>query len=133
MKRIARFGGTGVLCLALQYSVLRALQSEGLPPAAAVFVGYCVSAQLNFVLSYSVTWSDSARRHGAALLATWASFNGACVASALVNTGVYAICRQDAGDVVALGLATVTSTTLNYVMNHFVVLRPERDSRDALA
>ena len=126
VARIGRFAVTGVLCLGLQYAVLRALRHENFSPGIAAFVGYCLSAELNFILSYRFTWSDSPRRRGVGLLATWASFNAAVLFSALANSEVYVSCRSDVGDVIALGLATVTSTTLNFVVNHFLVLTPER-------
>lgn len=131
-KRVARFAATGLLCLASQYAVLRALSHEGFSPAAAAFAGYCASAQLNFFLSYRLTWADSARKRGAGLLATWASFNALVLFSALANGEIYAGLRHHGGDGIALGVATLTSTTLNFTVNHFLVLRPERESRGVL-
>ena len=67
------------------------------------------------------------------LLENRLSFNGVIVCSALANSAVYAVSRHATSDLIALGLAQATSTVINFAVNHFVVMRPERESEGALS
>ena len=55
--RVAKFGIVGVVCTLLQLVILKLL-NPFMPAFIASFLGFLISAQLNFLLSYSITWRD---------------------------------------------------------------------------
>ena len=122
-SRLLRFCATGSASFAAQYVVLHALLRLGIGARPADFVAYASSAQLNFGLSYRLTWSDAPRRHGRAFAATWLSFNSVVVVAGLANSFVYGEARKTVADVIGLGLAQVTSLAISFTLNHFVVMR----------
>ena len=122
-SRLLRFCATGSAAFAAQYFVLHALLRLGVGARPADFVAYVASAQLNFGLSYRLTWSDAPRRHGRALAATWLSFNSVVLVAGLANSLVYGEARKTVADLVALGLAQATSLAISFTLNHFVVMR----------
>jgi putative flippase GtrA len=122
-SRLLRFIATGSACFAAQYVVLHALLRLGVGVHPAAFVGYASSAQLNFALSYRLTWSDAPRRYGRALAAMWLSFNSVVLVAGLANSFVYGEARNTVADLIALGLAQATSLAITFTVNHFVVMR----------
>lgn len=146
--RLVRFVAVGVLCLVIQLLFLYALERY-IHPTIANGIGFVISAQLNFVLSYRFTWHDSARKKGIHLTSTWLRFNAVVAFSACVNAVVFSVIRYilielnawSAIDgvfiftpitpniVAAIG-ATIISTIGTFLINHLLVLKPERVGHD---
>lgn len=124
LKRLVKFGAVGSFCTGLQYVLLLALKHEHVWPFSADVLAYGLSAQVNFAMSYLYTWSDSARLGGSSMAKTWAAFNGVMVISAVVNGVVYSALRGNAGDAVAVVVAAAVSATINFILNHKMVLKP---------
>lgn len=126
-NRFIRFALVGTLCLLLQYALLT-IFSDTLHLYFAEALGFMVSAQLNFLLSQTFTWGD--RQQSSHLLVRWVKFNVTALISVLiVNATVFLL-------LVALGswpwlamlIANVASTAFTFVINHFVVFSPERQT-----
>lgn len=131
ITRILRFGIVGALCLLIQISILFILEPI-IPPVFANAIGFIVSAQLNFVLSYRFTWHDSARKNGFHLMTTWLQFNLVVLLSASINAAAFSLIRYtliESSTLAAIG-ATVISTVCTFLINHFVVLKPEGIDHD---
>jgi putative flippase GtrA len=122
--RGVRFCASGFASLMVQWILLRLLLRSGVGASPADFVAYAASAQVNFALSYRLTWCDSPRRRGTNFALTWLAFNLVALTSAVANSLTYTTTRQSTADLVAFGIATVTSLVINFSLNHFVVLRP---------
>lgn len=137
ITRLFQFIAVGLLCLFIQILILLFLE-RFTPPVIANMIGFLVSAQLNFILSYRYTWSDSARKNGLGLVATWFQFNLVVLLSACINAvAFYLISYLLVGlimpaavgtisNVVAAIGATITSTVCTFAINHLVVLKPEK-------
>lgn len=131
ITRILRFGIVGTLCLLIQILILFILEHL-IPPVFANGIGFIISAQLNFILSYHFTWRDSARKNGFRLAATWLQFNLVVLLSACINGAAFFLIRYtliESNTVAAIG-ATAVSTACTFLINHLVVLKPERVGHD---
>jgi putative flippase GtrA len=129
--RLVRFGAVGTLCLLIQIFILFILE-HFIPPIVANGIGFVVSAQLNFILSYRVTWRDSARKKGVQLVAKWIQFNLVVLLSAAINAAAFGLIRYaliELNLVAAIG-ATIISTACTFLINHYVVLKPEGVDHD---
>jgi len=125
--RIVRFAFVGGVCALIQILLLYLLV-QFLPPLVSNAIGFVVSAQLNFFLSYFFTWRDSARKSGLGFFMTWLRFNGVVLAAAAINTFAFAVLEHvlSVPRVLAVIGAIVISTSCTFLVNHFIVLRPER-------
>lgn len=126
--RVIRFGLVGVLCLIIQILFLNLFKHITYPAFANV-IGFVLSAQVNFMLSYYFTWHDSQRHRGYGLVSIWVKFNAVVLMAACIN-GVafdslqrYTFVRAD--EAAAVG-ATVISTIVTFCINHFFLLKPLR-------
>ena len=128
--RIARFALVGAICLAIQY-VLLTILSGVIHLYFAETIGFMLSAQLNFLLSQTFTWSD--RQHSSNLAMRWVKFNVSALMSVLiVNASVFLLLAQvGVWSWLAMLIANVASTTFTFVMNHFVVFSPEDEHQSA--
>ncbi|WP_373458057.1 GtrA family protein [Sinomonas atrocyanea] len=127
VRRIARFGAVGMLCLCLQLAVMK-LTEPFLPVLAANAIGFITSAQLNFTLSYLFTWGDSKRQSGWHLAAKWFSYCLVAVGATFINSAAFAalhILLRARMELIAV-FATVVSTCCTFLFNHFLVFRSQR-------
>ncbi|HEV7952064.1 MAG TPA: GtrA family protein [Candidatus Saccharimonadales bacterium] len=134
--RLFRFACVGVLCLLIQILILIFLE-RFIPPVLANMIGFLTSAQLNFILSYQVTWRDSPRTKGLAYVASWFKFNLVVFLSAALNAIVFYtisstlvslninIPPETLSHAVAATGATIFSTTCTFLLNHYLVLKPQ--------
>ena len=125
--RLFFFVCVGVTCLILQVLFLNFFRHYTHVILANV-IGFVLSAQVNFVLSYRITWRDSQRHRGRQLVATWARFNCVALGSACINGMAFATLRYTfvTVDELAAVAATFVSTAFTFAVNHFVVLKPVR-------
>lgn len=131
VRRILRFTAVGMICLFLQLALMKLTEPYFLPWVANG-IGFVVSAQLNFTLSYVFTWRDSKRQTGWRLVATWSKYCILAVAAAFINAAafvaIYATLPSPTELIVIL--ATVASTCCTFLFNHFLVFRSERRRHD---
>lgn len=139
ITRLFRFGAVGVLCLLIQIFILLFLE-RFIPPVLANAIGFIISAQLNFILSYRYTWDDSARKNGLGLVVTWVKFNLVVLFSACINATAFSLisymligmntimATEQVPNIVAAIGATVISTICTFAINHLFVLKPEKRS-----
>lgn len=131
VRRIARFGLVGMICLCFQLAVMK-LTEPYLPILVANALGFIISAQLNFTLSYLFTWRDSKRQSGWRLVATWSGYCVIAVGAAFINAAAFVaihILLPSPVELIVI-LATITSTCCTFILNHFLVFRSERRSYD---
>lgn len=126
VRRIARFGGVGILCLCFQIAVMKLIEPY-FPAVVANAIGFITSAQLNFTLSYLFTWSDSKRQSGWRLAATWSGYCLVAVGATLINAAAFAalhILLSVQIEVIVV-FAAIASTTCTFLINHFFIFRSE--------
>lgn len=131
--RILRFGSVGGICALVQILLLYVLV-QYFPLLTSNAIGFFVSAQLNFFLSYFFTWRDSARKSGLGLFTTWLRFNGVVLMAASINTLAFAVLKNTLSlpSIIAVTGAIIISTSCTFLINHFFVLRPERSNNESL-
>ena len=122
-KRQFMFLAVGGTCFAVQYGVLTVLASVGLDRPLANALGFVTSAQLNFLLSSRLTWSD---RHATANRGMWirlASYNATALISLAVNTVVFEIAYQRLGNLAAAAFGVVAGLCVTYTVCDLVIFR----------
>jgi putative flippase GtrA len=126
-NRIVRFALVGTLCLLLQY-VLLTIFTDAIHLYFAETLGFMLSAQLNFLLSQTFTWGD--RQQSSNLFVRWVKFNVSALISVLiVNASVFMVLVElGTWSWLAMLIANVASTAFTFVMNHFLVFSPERQT-----
>jgi putative flippase GtrA len=117
------FLGVGGTCFAVQYGVLTALASAGLDRPVANAVGFVTSAQLNFLLSSRLTWSD---RNAAARRTAWvrlASYNATALISLAVNTVVFGVMYHRLGNLAGAAVGVAAGLCVTYTVCDLVIFR----------
>jgi len=132
--RLFLFVCVGLFCLLLQVLFLTLFKNYT-HVVLANAMGFVLSAQVNFVLSYRLTWRDSPRRTGKQLMTTWVKFNLVVMSSACINGVAFAILRYTfvTVDEYAAIAATIVSTAFTFTVNHLVVLKPTGVTSDSTA
>jgi putative flippase GtrA len=121
--RPLRFTFTGCTAALVQLALLETLTDAGWPVAAADIISLLVSTQVNFVLSYVVTWGDR-RQVGAPMggvFLRWAWYQGMIAAGLAVNMTVFLFVRSDLQLLVASAVGTAAGAGLNYVTGDHIV------------
>lgn len=126
-KRLIVFACVGLFCLGVQLTILYVLEQVW-PALLANATGFVVSAQLNFALSYRLTWADSMRKVGRQLFATWSSFNANVLIGLFVNSASFSLAYHVIGmpSLASAAMASATSTISTFLVNHYMVFRPQR-------
>lgn len=125
-NRLLRFAAVGFTCFLLQFYILKLLQHVGVAALLANAIGFVVSAQVNFLLSSNVTWSDASRPTGMGWVYRWFSFMGVVTGALVVNSTVFHFTKWVGNDFIRVASATATSTSLTFIVNHYAVFRPSR-------
>jgi putative flippase GtrA len=128
-RRLGLFAAVGGFCLFVQLGILDALETDGAKPYQADAVAFFVSAQLNFFLSYRLTWGDTARATGRGLVWKWLMFLGVACGSTLINVAVFAALQPALGALPAVLVAGAVSMVGTYLMNDQLVFSPDTLSR----
>ncbi|MDB5186598.1 MAG: GtrA family protein [Candidatus Saccharibacteria bacterium] len=138
IKRLVQFGLVGALCLLIQILILLFIE-RFLPSVIANMIGFIASAQLNFILSYRITWGDSPRKTGRAQAASRLKFNLVVLLSVGINTVVFSwishvltvlnmtFTNEAIPHIVAAIGATIVSSSCTFLLNHYLVLKPEEE------
>jgi len=118
-----------LICFLVQLLILHLLEHY-IPALYANSIGFILSAQLNFVLSYHLTWGDSVRRTGADLLLIWLKFELNAVLALCINSLLFGLAHNVCAlpSLVAASFATLLSMIGTFLINHYKVFRPERDT-----
>ncbi|MEU6245876.1 GtrA family protein [Glycomyces sp. NPDC047010] len=128
LSRLARFTGVGLTCFAIQAGILLALKGAGTPGPLANAVGFLASAQVNFLLSTYVTWSD--RRRPGPRAGRWLSFQATVAVSLACNTGVYALVSAFLPPVAAAAAGVGAGALLTYLASDHLVFRRMTSTTD---
>jgi putative flippase GtrA len=87
--RPLRFVFTGGLCGLIQLLLFLFLTRASWQPLLANIIAFLFSAQVNFLLSISFTWSDRVQTERQGWLARWLAFHGSILGTALLNQLVF--------------------------------------------
>jgi putative flippase GtrA len=112
--RLIRFAAVGGASGVVQLTLLALLTRAGWSPLLANLVGFILSAQLNFSMSYLITWSDRVGLYTRQqVVGRWARFHASIVGAAALNMLVFALARiaipDLAAGVVGIGVAALAN------------------------
>ncbi len=126
--RPLRFALVGGGCFLIQIGILELLvRVAGLLPAAANAIGFAVSSQCNFALSYTFTWRNTQRlQRPRDFIRPWGSFTAVTLVALVVNTGLFILCHHliGLGTTVSAAIGIVGGMGFNYMLNTLVTFRP---------
>lgn len=123
--RPVRFALTGGVAGLSQLALLAVFTGRGWAPGPANVVAFLLAAQLNFLLSSTVTWRDRAsgagrgRDHGR----RWLAYHGAIGGMAALNMLVYSMARHVAPVLAASALGIMAAAVGNFVVGDRLVFR----------
>jgi putative flippase GtrA len=112
--RLIRFAAVGGASGVVQLTLLALLTRAGWSPLLANLLGFILSAQLNFTMSYLITWSDRVSLYARwQIVGRWARFHASIVGAAALNMLVFALARiaipDLAAGVVGIGVAALAN------------------------
>ena len=124
--RVARFLAVGGVASLAQLALLHFIQLSGISKLVANFFAFELSTQLNFTLSYLITWRD--RRPPVAtpryILERLLAFNGMAITTLIVNLSVFALVLLFAHYLIAGALGIIVATTVNFIVSGRIIFRP---------
>ncbi|MBH2007039.1 GtrA family protein [Candidatus Saccharibacteria bacterium] len=124
--RIVRFVLVGTLCFFAQWGAMQILQLF-MHIFIAGMIAFTLSAQLNFISSRAVTWTD---RTGNPLLRNWIDFNIVVIICSGFNAGMICLLMYwNLPQWLALIIALPPTSAISFVMYNFYVFREDRSEQ----
>jgi putative flippase GtrA len=125
--RPLRFAFTGSLAALAQLALLDTLTARRWQPMPAEAVAVVVSTEINFALSYLVTWYDRRPRAGSPrfILGRWAAYHASVAGALVINVLVFAATRSTVHLLAASALGTAVGAILNFFSGDRLVFRLE--------
>jgi putative flippase GtrA len=126
--RFLCFAFTGGIAAVVQLAILDGLTDLRWGPFPADFLALLISTQVNFALSYVLTWRDRRPRRNTVriVLQRWAAYQASASAAALLNLAVFLVGQTDLHLLVASALGTASAAGLNFVAGDRLVFRVPR-------
>ena len=123
--RIVRFVSVGGLASLLQLFLLYLIQLTGISKLLANFFAFEISTQVNFTLSYFITWYDRTPKNPSLryVVERWLGFNGMAVTTLVINMSVFALMLFFVHYLVAGALGIIAATTTNFVVSSRLIFR----------
>ncbi len=123
--RIVRFLSVGGVASLLQLFLLYLIQLTGISKLLANFFAFEISTQVNFTLSYLITWYDRTPKKPTVryVIERWLAFNGMAVSTLIINMSVFALMLFFVHYLVAAALGIIAATTTNFVVSSRLIFR----------
>jgi putative flippase GtrA len=125
--RLLCFAFTGGVAALVQLGILEALTDGQWTPVQAEAAALLLSTQVNFFLSYLLTWRDR-RPPGwmpRMILGRWAAYQGTAAIAAIINMSVFVLGRADLHTLEASALGTAIAAMVNFVAGDRLVFRAQ--------
>ena len=123
--RIVRFVSVGGVASLLQLFLLYLIQLTGISKLLANFFAFEISTQVNFTLSYFITWYDRTPKKPTVryVIERWLAFNGMAATTLVINMSVFAVMLFFVHYLVAGALGIIAATTTNFIVSSRVIFR----------
>ncbi len=123
--RIVRFLSVGVVASLLQLFLLYLIQLTGISKLLANFFAFEISAQVNFTLSYFITWYDRTPKKPTVryVIERLLAFNGMAATTLVINMSVFALMLFFVHYLVAAALGIIAATTTNFIISSRLIFR----------
>lgn len=122
-RRVLTYAAVGGTCFVLQLVLLSVLVHLGTDRQLANAAAFAVSAQLNFLLSATLTWCDRPARDWRQSTGRWLAYNCTALASLLCDGAVFAACYRLIGTTAAAAVAVLGATCMTFFACNLVVFR----------
>ncbi len=127
--RIVRFLSVGGVASLLQLSLLYLIQLTGMSKLLANFFAFEISTQVNFALSYIITWYDRTPKKPTVRYVTerLLAFNGMAATTLVINMSVFALMLFFVHYLVAGALGIIAATTMNFIVSSQLIFRLRKE------
>ena len=125
IPRVFRFLCVGAVASLLQLALLYVIQLSGIPKLLANFFAFEISTQVNFGLSYLITWYDRTPERPTLryLIGRLLGFNGMAVTTLIINMSVFALMLMYVHFMIAGALAILAAATTNFIVSSRIIFR----------
>ena len=125
IPRVFRFLCVGAVASLLQLALLYVIQLSGIPKLLANFFAFEISTQVNFGLSYLITWYDRTPERPTLryLIVRLLGFNGMAITTLIINMSVFALMLMYVHFMIAGALAILAAATTNFIVSSRIIFR----------
>ena len=123
--RIVRFLSVGAAASLLYLLLLYLIQLSGMPKLLANLFAFEISTQVNFTLSYFITWYDRTPERPTVryVIERLLGFNGMAVTTLVINMSVFALMLLYVHFMVAGAVAVLAAATANFIVSSLLIFR----------
>jgi putative flippase GtrA len=123
--RVVRFVSVGGVASLLQLFLLYLIQLTGMPKLLANFFAFEISTQVNFALSYFITWYDRTPEKPTVryVIERLLGFNGMAVTTLIINMSVFALMLLYVHFMIAGAVAILVAATTNFIVSSRLIFR----------
>jgi len=132
VPRVVRFISVGAVASLLQLVLLYVIHLSGISKLLANFFAFEISTQVNFTLSYFITWYDRTPEKPTVryVIERLMGFNGMAVSTLIINMSVFALMLLFLHFMIAGAVAILAVATFNFfVSSRLIFRRREENSR----
>ena len=125
IPRVFRFLCVGAVASLLQLTLLYVIHLSGIPKLLANFFAFEISTQVNFGLSYLITWYDRTPERPTLryLIGRLLGFNGMAITTLIINMSVFALMLMYVHFMIAGALAILAAATTNFIVSSRIIFR----------
>ncbi len=122
---IVRFLAVGGVASLLQLTLLYLIQLSGISKLLANFFAFEISSQVNFALSYLITWHERTPERPTVryILERFFAFNGMAITTLIINMSVFALMLLYVHFLIAGALGIIAATATNFIVSSWFIFR----------
>lgn len=122
---IVRFIAVGGVASLVQLSLLYVIQLSGVSKLLANFFAFEISTQVNFALSYLITWYERTPERPTVryVLGRLLAFNGMAVTTLIINMSVFALMLLYVHFLIAGAVGIIAATATNFIVSSWLIFR----------
>ena len=135
LPTVIRFLAVGGVASLLQLLLLYLIQLSGISKIVANFFAFEISTQVNFSLSYLITWYERTPERPTVryILERLMAFNGMAITTLIINMSVFAVMLLYVHFLMAGALGIIAATTTNFIVSSWIIFRRRKGySRGAI-
>ncbi len=122
---VIRFLAVGGVASLLQLSLLYVIQLSGISKLLANFFAFEISTQVNFALSYLITWHERTPERPTVryILQRLFAFNGMAITTLIINMSVFALMLLYVHFLIAGAVGIIAATATNFIVSSWLIFR----------
>ena len=128
LPTLVRFLAVGGVASLVQLSMLYVIQLSGISKLLANFFAFEISTQVNFGLSYLITWRERTPERPTVryILQRLFAFNGMAITTLIINMSVFALMLLYVHFLIAGAVGIIAATATNFVVSSWLIFRRRR-------